>query len=119
MVGGDIIDNFLCGAGVLPLRCQSQSYPHSQFNVITAAEVHHNILGQQIVGNGEHYPIGGTNMGGAQADILNVTPTAVGSSQTLRQEDSVTDAKRFVHDDEDASDDILHRVLGGESDRQT
>ena len=48
-----------------------------------------------------------------------VTPTAVGSSQTLRQEDSVADAERLVDDDEDASDDILHRVLSSEGDSQT
>jgi hypothetical protein len=53
-------------------------------------------------------------VGGAQADFLDIAPAAVDSPQFLGQHDALALPEGPVDNDEDASDDVLHRILGGE-----
>jgi len=82
------------------------------------AEVGDCVPGQQLIGDSQHHPVGRADGGGAQADFLHVAPAAVEAADFLGQQDTIPFTERPVDDDEDAGDNVLHRVLRREGDRQ-
>ena len=56
--------------------------------------------------------------GAAQADFGHVAPAAVEAADFLGQQDTIPFMERPVDDDEDAGDNVLHRVLRRKGDRQ-